>query len=268
MLILGKNGPIGERLRNKLEEEGHEVDIRTFEPAEDVPADLFAGVSVCFVLAYDFEPIDIPISNIDFLRRLKSLALREKVERFVLLTAIHNPEPGRPIYYDVLARAEALLGEGAIPLSSLRTSLVLDPEMVFIKAIRNYAAHKSSPLLPEIAKKHECQPVLLDEMIEVLVRSVDHDLARPYYFDIGGKDLISYYDLVQRFIDQEMKKRKKLGVKAQSTIDIKDLSPLERTAWNVFLEKTSDNMVISRESASEYFGDIKFSSLAEVFRKV
>lgn len=269
MLILGDNGHIGEVLLERLKEEGHSINVICSPTIETVSGDIFQDVEVCFVLAYDLEPVDVPIGDTEFLKTLRESALRAGVSRIVLLTAIKNSEPNRPVFFDVIARVETILGGSAIPLTSFRSSILLGTEMVFIRAISAYTTEHSSPVLPPESRVHECQPILLSEAIEMIAQAANHELERSYHFDIGGFDTLSYQALVTLFVNKEKNKKDALGVQSLGDKnELKKLGQNERIAWSVFLEKTKDNMLVEREGALEYFEDINITPLMEAIYKI
>lgn len=269
MLILGSNGRVGGALYERLKEEGHDINLIESPTIETVGREIFQDVEVCFILAYDLEPVDVPIGDTEFLKTLRENALSAGLSRIVLLTSIKNAEPNKPVFFDVVARVETILGGSAIPLTSFRSSILLDAEMVFVRAIEAYSTHNSSPTLPPESRINECQPVLLSEAIEMVVQAASHEIDRSYHFDIGGFDTLSYQALVSLFINREKGKKETLGVSSLSSKKSpRDLNQTERTAWSVFLEKTKDNMLVEREGALEYFKDVNITPLMEAIYKI
>lgn len=268
MLVLGENGRIGEVLAARLEEEGHSLNLVRAPNLATVTPKLFQDVEICFVLAYDLEPVDVPFGDTEFLKTLRENALSAGVSRIVLLTAIRNAEPNKAVFFDVVARVETILGGSAIPITSFRSSILLDPEMVFARAIDSYATRHSSPVLPPEASRFECQPILLKEAVEMIIRSADHEFPRTYHFDIGGNEKLSYQTLVELFVNKEMQKNAALGVSVPQKKRSRAFGSEERQAWNIFLEKTKDNMLVKRESAAKYFHQVEISPLSEAIYKV
>ncbi|MDZ7726108.1 MAG: hypothetical protein U5L75_00825 [Candidatus Campbellbacteria bacterium] len=270
MVIFGRNGVIGDRIKARLEEEGHEVMLIASPKIESVTEEMFKDIDTFFILAYDLEPIDVHIGSSEFLKKVREKALVAGVSRGVLLESITTSKPNQPVYRDVLARAESFLSDSAIPLTSYRASLLLDVDLLLAKSISSYVADDVSPLLPDEAKEFQCQPILLKEAVEFIVRAVDHEIERTYRFDLGGNDKISYQEFVDLFVEKERRKSHTLGFSPLPKRErLASLSSDEHTAWNVFLEKTTTDMTVDEErDARKHFSDIKTTPLKEAINLI
>jgi nucleoside-diphosphate-sugar epimerase len=269
MLIFGKNGSIGERLKNRLEEDGHDVAIISSPTLATITPELFSGIEVIFLLAYDLEPVDVPIGDTEFLHALREHALSARVERVVFLRTLSELQAVQPIDMDVLTRAEIKISDSALPTTIVRSSILLDLDMLLVRALNKYASIGKFPNLPNDLTLHECRPILLSEAVDFLARTPEHEYARTYHFDLGGDLTISYKDFLDLFIDKERVKDSALGVpRSKSPGWTVQLLDDEKLAWKVFLEKTHINLVPESEHIKELFKKTKITPLPDAIKLV
>jgi hypothetical protein len=269
MLIFGKNGHIGERLKSRLEEGGHNVTILPSPSIAMIGPELFKGVEVVFILAYDLEPVDVPVGDSEFIHGLREQALGSGVQRAVFFRALSETKNVRFAEMESFARAEIKIADSALPTTIVRSSILLDLDLLLIRALNKHASTGRFPNLPGNLALHECRPILLSEAIEFLARTPEHEYARTYRFDLGGDITISYKDFLNLFLEKEDQKRKALGVpRTRSQGQAAQLLEAEKMAWNSFLQKTQMNMVPSNEHIKELFKKVKVTPLREAIKLV
>jgi len=269
MLIFGKNGSIGERLKNRLEEDGHYVAIITSPTLLTITPELFAGIEVIFLLAYDLEPVDVPIGDSEFVHSLREHALSAGVERAVFLRTLSEIKMVQPADMDVLTRAEIKISDSSLPTTIVRSSILLDLDLLLIRALNKYASIGKFPNLPNNLTLHECRPILLSEAVDFLARTPEHEYARTYHFDLGGDLTISYKDFLDLFLEKEKLKDSALGVpRSKSPGWTMQLLEDEKLAWTVFLDKTQADMVPESEHIKELFKKTKITPLQEAIKLV
>lgn len=269
MLIFGKNGVIGEKLKARLEEDGHDVVIVASPTITTITPELIKGIEVIFLLAYDLEPVDIPVGDMEFIHKLREEALSAGVERVVFLRTLSDRSRGGPTEIDVLTRAEIKISDSSLPTTIVRSSILLDLDLVLVGALNKYASVGKFPNLPKNLALHECTPVLLREAIDFLARTPEHIYARTYHFDLGGSLTVSYKDFLDLFLEKERRKDSALGMpRSQSPGWSMQLLEDEKLAWRVFLEKTQFNMVPENEHIKELFRKTKITPLRDAINLI
>lgn len=269
MLIFGKNGHIGERLKSRLEEDGHNVTILPSPSVAMIGPELFKGVEVVFLLAYDLEPVDVPIGDSEFVHGLREQALGSGVRRVVFFRALSEVKNVRFAEMEAFTRAEIKIADGTLPTTIVRSSILLDLDLLLVRALNKYARVGMFPDLPNNVTLHECRPILLSEAIDFLARTPEHEYARTYHFELGGDTTLSYKDFLDLFLDKEAQKDKALGVSGvRSRGQAAQLLEAEKIAWRSFLQKTQVNTVPRDEHIKELFKKVKVTPLREAIKLV
>lgn len=269
MLIFGKNGHIGERLKSRLEEGGHSVTILPSPNVTLISPELFKGIEVVFLLAYDLEPVDLPVGDSEFIHALRGQALSSGVQRVVFFRAISEDKKTRFAEMEPFTRVEIKIADSALPTTIVRSSILLDLDLLLVRALNKYASVGRFPDLPGNLTLHECKPMLLSEAIEFLARTTEHEYARTYHFGLGGDTTLSYKDFLDLFLEKEAQKNKALGVsRARSRGQTAQLLEAENIAWKTFLQKTQTNMVPDDERMKELFKKVKITPLREAVKLV
>jgi len=269
MLIFGENGSIGERLKARLQEDGHDVVIVSSPTLSTITPELLKGIEVIFLLAYDLEPIDVPVGDTEFIHLLREEALSAGVERAVFLRTLSGVEVTTFAEMDVMTRAEIKISDSALPTTIVRTSILLDLDLLLVRALNKYASIGKFPDLPDNLTLHECRPILLSEAIDFLSRTPEHEYARTYRFDLGGDLTISYKDFLNLFLEKERHKDMALGVpRSKSPGWTMQLLESEKHAWKVFIEKTQSDMVPESEHIKELFKKTKITPLRDAINLI
>jgi uncharacterized protein YbjT (DUF2867 family) len=126
--------------------------------------------------------------------------------RFIQMSAIGADADGDADY----ARSKALGEQGvleAFPGAIIfRPSIVFGPEDNFFNQFAGMA--RLAPALPLIGGGHtKFQPVFVGDVAEAVARAVDGDLESGAIYELGGPDVESFKQLLQRMLDVIERKR-------------------------------------------------------------
>ncbi|GAA3962007.1 SDR family oxidoreductase [Actinomadura viridis] len=221
-LVTGASGYIGGRLVPELLDAGYAVRclVRTPEKLRDHPwadrveivqgdltdADSVAaalkGVAVAYYLVHalgtgaDFEETDRRAATI-FAARAKEAGVRR-------IVYLGGPLPAgvdeRDLSPHLRSRAEVgrILGASGVPTAVLRAAIIIGSGSASFEMLR-YLTERLPVMVTPRWVRTRVQPIAVRDVLRYLVgcASLPEDVSRA--FDIGGPDVLSYRDMMQRY---------------------------------------------------------------------
>lgn len=299
ILLTGSTGYIGRRLLPQLVEEGHHVvcpvrDKRRFD-FDDFSEDFLKKITVleCDFLEEDGlsslpEDIDAAYYLIHSLNSNSKefKALEEKsAQNFV--NYLNRTSANQIIYLGGIANdaklsehlesrfnVERILGESKAPLTVLRSAIIIGSGGASFEIIRDLVEKLPVMIAPKwlISK---CQPIGVGNVLDYLVGVLGNEKAYNRNFDIGGKDILTYREMLLQFGEVRGLKRYILVVPVL-TIRLSSLwlylvtSTSYRLARN--LVDSMKNEVVARDDSIKEVVDIEVHSykkaLERAFQKI
>lgn len=250
ILITGANGYIGQRLIPVLLEEGHTLycsvrDKKRFEaehPHEQlniIEADFLeaGGVSalpyeidVAYFLIHsmssgkDFENMESTTAE-NFIAYLDTTLCRQ----LIYLTGIVNEEELSP-HLSSRLKVEKILSKGRTPLTALRAGIIVGSGSASFEIIRDLVEKLPVMIAPKWLKTL-CQPIAIRNVIEFLKGVILKDNCFNKNFDIGGPEVLTYKEMLERFA-------KVRGLKRYIGI-VPVMTPKLSSYWLYFITSTS-----------------------------
>ncbi len=117
---------------------------------------------------------------------------------------------------------EDLLGAYGVPVTVLRAGLVVGRGGSSLKILTQLVARLPVMVCPSWTDS-KTQPVALDDVVELLARSAGNDAVIGRTFDVGGPDVLSYREMIQRTAEV-------MGLK-RTLLSIGVLTPGLSTLW-------------------------------------
>lgn len=219
VLVTGATGYIGSLLVPRLLEDGWTVRaltrsaerLRSREWADRVEvvegdvtsgADLrraLAGVDVAYYLVHSMDGGgDLARRDRELAEGFVSAAADEQVGRIVYLGGLH-PE-GADLSVHLASRVEVgrVLLEGPVPAAVLQAAVVLGNGSVSFDMLRYLTERLPAMVAPQWLR-NRIQPIAVDDALHYLVGAagLPHEVNRT--FDIGGPDVLTYAEMIQRF---------------------------------------------------------------------
>jgi len=231
ILLTGSTGYIGRRLLPYLVEDGHEVvcpvrDKRRFD-FEDFSEEFLENVKVveCDFLnpdCLDELPKDIDAayylihslnSNSKKFRKLEEDSAKNFVgyvnstsaDQIIYLGGIANDEK----LSEHLAsrfKVEEILGESEASLTVLRSAIIIGSGGASFEIIRDLVEKLPVMIAPKWLNS-KCQPIGIANVIDYLIGVLGNKKAYDNVFDIGGKDILTYKQMLLRFAEVRGLKR-------------------------------------------------------------
>ncbi|WP_433803257.1 DUF2867 domain-containing protein [Actinomycetospora sp. CA-084318] len=217
--VIGSTGYLGTRLVPRLLARGDEVAVLVRSPHKlaltgwadavdvvpgsleepDALEHLVADADVVVHLAHALEQSDFPERDRAAAHAVVAAATDAGVGRLVYLGGL-RPAPGSSPSRHLASRAEVadIFLASSVPTAALEAGIVVGSGSASFEMIR-YLAERV-PVLPGIPwLAHRTQPIAVDDVLHALVAATDLPPEVDRRLDVGGPDVLTYLDLVQRY---------------------------------------------------------------------
>lgn len=244
-LVTGATGYIGGRLAPRLLAEGHTVrclarkagrlrDVPWAGQAEIAEGDLrkpatlpaaFAGVDVAYYLVHSLGQAGFEAADREAATNFAAYARAAGVRRIVYLG---GPEPaadrGVPSPH-LRSRAEVgriLLGSG-VPTAVLRAAVIIGSGSASFEMLR-YLTERLPAMVTPRWVRNRIQPIAVRDVLRYLVACADLPAEVNRGFDIGGPDVLTFHDMMQRYA-------RVAGLPRRVILPVRPLTPSLSSLW-------------------------------------
>ena len=229
ILVTGATGYIGGRLVPELIERGYDVRVmvRAISPAdkerwgngkvEIVVADVLDvdslrnaldGVYAAYYLIHsmllgkeEFQAADKKAAQ-----NFAKIAHEKKVARIIYLGGLGDTKSAlSPHLRSRIEVANELMASG-VSVTILRAAVIIGSGSASYEIIKNLATNLLVIPLPHWAK-NRCQPIGIRDVIKALVGVLETNTTKDISFDIGGSDILTYGEMIQKCSEIFGKKR-------------------------------------------------------------
>lgn len=214
VLVTGATGFVGNRLVPALLDAGHEVtvlvrdadryggpaDVRVVEGdlLEPGSFDRALDVDAAYYLVHsmqsggDFEERDRRAA-----RNFADAASERGVERVVYLGGLGSGNDRLSKHLQSRREVEYILGEGDYELTTLRAAIIIGDGSASFEMVKQLAKRLPVMITPRWVRT-ECQPIAIDDVVAYLVGVLDVPETAGETYEIGGPDVLTYGELLQR----------------------------------------------------------------------
>ena len=216
---MGATGYLGGRLTPMLVEAGHEVRCVTRRPERLAVADWSDRVEVHRGDALDADSLDAPLEGVDVVvylvhsigtgpsfeeadrlaaRNTAEAAARAGVSRIIYLGGL-VPE-GQHASPHLASRAEVgqILLDGPVPAVVLQAGVIIGSGSASFEMLR-YLTERLPVMVTPKWVGSRVQPIAVRDVLAYLLAALDLDPGTNRRFDIGGPDVLTYREMMQRY---------------------------------------------------------------------
>ena len=212
VLVTGASGFVGSHLATALVEAGHQVRAMTRHPeryagaGKPVRADVadrasldraLTGVDVAYYLVHSLDSDDFVELDAQAARNFSAAAAQAGVERIIYLGGLGREDQDLSDHLRSRRQGEALLGSDGVPVTVLRAAIVIGHGGISWEITRQLVAHLPAMVVPRWATT-KTQPIALADVIRYLVGVLEPLEARGRVFEIGGSEVLTYAEMMQR----------------------------------------------------------------------
>lgn len=225
VLVFGASGYVGTNLVPRLCQRGFDVraagrhvDVlkaRRWKRVEAVPADALLpaslpsaleGVDVAFYLVHSMA------SGADFARldrqaaaNFRDAAAAAGVKRIIYLGGL---QPGGGASEHLASRRETgdVLRAGPVPVTEIRAGIVVGAGSAAFEVMRDLVNHLPVMTTPRWVRSRT-RPIALDDLLDYLVGAAEHSETAGQTYDVGGRETLTYADMLRQFAAVTGKRR-------------------------------------------------------------
>lgn len=212
VLVTGASGFVGSHLAEALVEAGHSVRAMTRRPDDydgagtpvvgDVAdrASLVAamsGADAAYYLVHSLDSEDFESKDADAARNFAAAASEAGLKRIIYLGGLGHDDGELSAHLRSRREVEELLAAGDVPVTVLRAAIVVGHGGISWEITRQLVDHLPAMVVPRWATTRT-QPIALADIVRYLVGVLEPDEARGQTYEVGGPDVLTYAEMMQR----------------------------------------------------------------------
>ncbi len=136
--------------------------------------------------------------NVEGTRRLVEQCKLAGVRKFLFVSSIAAgfPDQSRYFYAQSKLQAEEIIRQSGLRYAIVRPTMIFGPGSPVLAGLARLAA---LPVIPVFGRgATPVQPIAVDDLADFILGIVDNDLFRGETFDLGGRDVVSIEELLQK----------------------------------------------------------------------
>ncbi|MDN5760931.1 MAG: NAD(P)H-binding protein [Microlunatus sp.] len=216
VLVTGASGFVGSHLCPALIDAGHDVVAMTRHPddyegvGQPVYGDVaepdslraaLAAVDAAYYLVHSLADDDFERKDAEAARAFSAAAAEAGLERIVYLGGLGSSDEELSPHLRSRREVEHLLAADGVPVTVLRAAIVIGHGGISWEITRQLVGHLPAMVGPRWVTT-KTQPIALDDVIRYLVGVLEPVEARGQTFDVGGPEVLTYAEMMQRVARQ------------------------------------------------------------------
>ncbi len=289
ILLTGATGYVGGRLLPLLEKTDYKIRCIARKPdylksrvsseTEVVEGDLldpttlegaFKGVDMAFYLVHLMAAKDsFEDKEKRAAQNFADAAKKAGVKRIVYLGGLGNPDEDLSPHLRSRHKTGEILRECGVQVIEFRSSVVIGSGSLSFEMIRSLV--EKLPIMTTPTWVYvKTQPISITDLLNFLIKAVDLELKESKIFEIGGKNVVSYGDLMQEYAKQRGLKRYIIPVPILtpriSSLWLGLVTPVYAIVGKRLIDSLKSPTIVKDYSYKEYF-DIEPTSVSESIAK-
>ncbi|MCC6436618.1 MAG: SDR family oxidoreductase [Acidimicrobiales bacterium] len=244
--VIGATGYVGGRLVPQLLAAGHTVRCLARTPGrldgvpwrndvEVVAADVmdrptlddaFAGIDAVYYLVHALgQSADFEATDRLGARNTSAAAAAAGVSRIVYLGGLGEDDPAK-LSAHLASRHEVgqVLADGPVPVTELRAAVIIGSGSVSFEMLRHLVEVLPAMICPRWVTTTRCQPIAIADVLHHLVAVLGQPETAGRIFEIGGPDVLTYRQMMERYAAAA-------GLKRRIIVPVNVLSPRLSSHW-------------------------------------
>jgi uncharacterized protein YbjT (DUF2867 family) len=227
ILVTGASGYVGGRLVKELMARGYNVRAMV-RSDPSIYYERWPGVEVVKTDALNYEDLLLALDGVDVIFYLihslllgkqefatvdtnvainfRNAAEKKNVKRIIYLGALGDKKKALSNHLNSRLQVAIELFKGTVPVTILRAAIIIGSGSASFEILENLVRKVPIFIFPTWART-KCQPVSIRDVIKYLVGSMEIPETAGQLFDIGGKDQLSYKEMIMRFASIINKKK-------------------------------------------------------------
>lgn len=242
VLITGATGYVGGRLVPRLLEEGNNVrclvrtpgklthvswrdDVEIVKGSVEGPLDeAMNGIDVAVYLVHGIgDSADWAAKEVRDAEHFRQACERAGVGRIVYLGGMGEDSRALSVHLTSRHLVGTTLAAGPIPVTELRAAVIIGSGSASFEMLRYLTEVLPVMVTPKWVST-KSQPIAISDVLDYLVKAINAPSPVPGIFEIGGKDVISYAQMMEIYADEA-------GLKRRRLIPIPLLTPRLSSHW-------------------------------------
>ena len=159
-----------------------------------------------------------------------------------------------------------ILRTSKIPVLTLRASIIIGSGSLSFELIRSLAEHLPFMITPKWVLIN-AQPISVHDVLRYLEASIKMDISEHQIFEIGGKDIVSYLDLIKMYCEYRNLKRIMIPVPFLSpylsSLWLGLVTPLYAKIGRKLIESVRHATIVSNQNKTDSYFNIKTMGIKE-----
>ncbi len=212
VLVAGASGFVGRRLCPALTDAGHDVLAMTRRPdsyrgagqpvhgdVADIGSlrDALKNVEAAYYLVHSLDSTDFQQRDANAARSFARAAAEAGVRRIVYLGGLGDDADSLSAHLASRREVEQLLAETGVPVTVLRAGIVIGHGGTSWELTRQLVERLPAMITPRWVGTRT-QPIALADVVRYLAGVLEHPETEGRTFDIGGPEVLTYRDMLQR----------------------------------------------------------------------